>query len=114
MTLALSENTAKTTALATNLSGTYTMQANCVGTVSITSGDSATFTLETYNQGKSYLLTGQDSLYSFSASGTTLPTTACSASLLSGPILSTAAGSLWPPVALSGVVDCPACSVRRY
>lgn len=105
VTLALTENTFKSTAVAATLSGTYSMQANCVGTVTITSGDSASFTLESYNQGKSFLLTGEDSLYSFNASGTALPTTACTASQLSGTYSFNGNGFTLASGALSGVVD---------
>lgn len=105
ITLAFTDNTVKSAGVPSTLTGTYSMQANCLGTVSITSGDSATFTLESYNQGKSYLITGQDSLYSFSGSGTALPTTACSASLLSGTYSFNGTGFSLASGALSGVLD---------
>jgi hypothetical protein len=83
VTFALTNNTIKTFGTAQTLSGTYTLQANCVGAVSITSGDTASFTLEAYNQGKDYLLTGQDGVYQFTGSGSVLPAT-CPATLTAG------------------------------
>jgi hypothetical protein len=83
VTFNLTTNTNKTLGTAQTLTGTYTLQANCVGAVTITSGDSATFTLEAYNQGKDYLLTGQDGVYAFTGSGSVLPAT-CPTSLTAG------------------------------
>lgn len=68
----------------TQLSGTYSVQANCLGTVSITSGDTATFTLGVYNLGTDFFITGEDGTYSFTGSGNTMPTAACSNSTLNG------------------------------
>jgi uncharacterized protein (AIM24 family) len=76
-------NTNAALGVAQTLSGTYTMQSNCVGTLSIATGDTASFSLESYNQGKSFLLTGQDGVYSFTGSGSILPPS-CAAALLSG------------------------------
>jgi|HubBroStandDraft_6_1064221.scaffolds.fasta_scaffold369584_2 hypothetical protein len=83
VTFTLTTNTNKTFGTAQTLSGTYSLQANCVGVVTITAGDSATFSLEAYNQGKDYLVTGQDGVYAFTGSGSVLPTT-CPASLTAG------------------------------
>ncbi len=79
----LTTNTNKTFNTPQTLSGTYTLQANCVGAISNTSGDVGLFTLESYNQGKSYFIAGQDGLYQFTGSGGTLPTT-CPVSLTAG------------------------------
>jgi hypothetical protein len=83
VTFSLTTNTVKTFGTAQTLSGTYTLQANCVGTITITSGDSATFALEAYNQGKNYLITGQDGIYELAGSGGLLPAK-CPASLTAG------------------------------
>lgn len=105
VTLTVTPNTGKGQGAAQTLSGTYSMQVNCVGTLTITSGDSATFTVESYNQGKDYLLTGQDGTYAYTGSGSLLPTT-CSESQMNGSysfngngFLTTSAG------AISGVSD---------
>ena len=62
-------------------SGTYSMQANCVGAMSITTGDTATFTLEAYNQPGSatvasgFAVVGSDATYAFNGTGTAQPAT---------------------------------------
>ncbi len=88
VTLSLTTNTNSSTGVSQTLSGGYTLQANCSGFVSITSGDTATFTLEAYNNpteslSKNFLLTGQDGTFAFTGSGGVLPAS-CSASQLSG------------------------------
>jgi hypothetical protein len=83
VTFNLTTNTNKTIGTAQTLAGTYTLQANCAGAITITSGDAATFSLEAYNQGKSYLITGQDGVYAFTGSGSVLPAT-CPPSLTAG------------------------------
>jgi uncharacterized protein (TIGR03437 family) len=83
VTFTLTNNSNTSFGVSQTLSGTYSMQANCVGVLNITTGDTASFTLESYNQGKGFLITGQDGVYSFTGSGTALPAS-CSASTLSG------------------------------
>ena len=105
VTLTVTPNTGKGQGAAQTWSGTYSMQVNCIGTLTITSGNSATFTVESYNQGKDYLITGQDGTYAYTGSGNLLPTT-CSASQMNGTysfngngFITTSAG------AISGVSD---------
>jgi hypothetical protein len=83
VTFTLTTNTSKTFGTATTLAGTYSLQANCTGTVTITAGDTASYSLYSYNQGKSYLMTGQNGTSAFTASGSALPAT-CPASLTAG------------------------------
>jgi hypothetical protein len=78
----LTTSTNKSTGAQT-LSGTYTLQANCMGVITITSGDTATLTLSAYNQGKDYLVTGQDGTLAFTGSGSVLPAT-CPTTLTAG------------------------------
>jgi uncharacterized protein (TIGR03437 family) len=60
--------------MALTYSGTYSLQSNCSGSIGITSGDpGATFTIESYNQGKSFALIGTDSTYAYNGSGTMQP-----------------------------------------
>src|SRR5580692_288530 len=56
-------------------SGSYSLQSNCIGSISITSGDIATFTLETYSQGKAFALIGSDAAYAYNGSGNAQPAT---------------------------------------
>jgi hypothetical protein len=110
VTFNLIRNTNKAFGLVQTLSGTYTLQANCVGAVNITSGDRASFSLEAYNSGKSYLLTGQDGTYALTGSGGTLPAT-CPAALTAGsyPVNGTgfglASNALSSTLNILGVID---------
>jgi hypothetical protein len=96
--------TATTTAVATPLtwSGTYSVQANCVGVINITSGGSATLNLVLYASGVDFLLTGSDSIYAYTGNGNTQPT-GCSASLLSGVYSFTATGFTLSGGSVNGV-----------
>jgi hypothetical protein len=73
VTFNLTTNTNKAFGVVQTLAGTYTLQANCLGVVTITSGDAATFSLAAYNEGKDYVVTGQDGTYAFTGSGSVLP-----------------------------------------
>ena len=84
VTFALTTNTNQAAGTPQTMAGTYSMQANCIGALNITAGDTATFTVESYNQGKAFLVSGQDGTYSFTGNGNLLPTAACSASQLNG------------------------------
>jgi hypothetical protein len=75
VTFTLTNNTNQAFGIAQTLSGTYSLQSNCIGVLNITTGDMANFTLESYNQGKAYLITGQDGVYSFTGNGSTFPAT---------------------------------------
>jgi uncharacterized protein (TIGR03437 family) len=56
-------------------SGSYSLQSNCIGSISITSGDIATFTLEAYSQGKAFAVIGSDATYAYNGSGNAQPAT---------------------------------------
>jgi len=84
VTASLTTNTNQSTGVAQNLAGTYTMQANCTGTIAFVSGDIATFSLESYNTGKNFLMTGQDGNYTITVSGGIMPTVTCTPALLTG------------------------------
>jgi len=83
VTFSLTTNTNQSFSAVQGFTGTYNLQANCVGALNLTTGDAASFALESYNTGKNFLITGQDGTYSFTGSGNLLPAT-CNASLLSG------------------------------
>jgi hypothetical protein len=104
VTFTLTQNTVKSLGIPANWSGSYSLQANCVGAIAITSGDSATFTLASYDQGASYLIGGEDGIYAFSGSGTNLPAT-CSAGLLSGTYSFNGTGYVVASGLISGVTD---------
>lgn len=91
VTFALTTNTNAGTTGPQTLGGTYSLQANCVGVVNISSGDTATFTLAVFNNptgtgtaSRNFLLAGNDGVYSFTGNGGLLPAAPCSTSQLSG------------------------------
>lgn len=104
VTLTFTPNTAKGQGTAQTWSGTYSMQVNCVGTLTITSGNNATFTVESYNQGRDYLITGQDGTYAYTGSGSVLPTT-CSANQMNGTYSFNGNGFITLAGAIAGVSD---------
>jgi hypothetical protein len=83
VTFTLTTNTNKTFGTAVTLAGTYSLQANCTGTVTITSGDMASYSLYSYNQGRDYLMAGQNGTSAFTINGVVLPAT-CPSSLTAG------------------------------
>jgi uncharacterized protein (TIGR03437 family) len=62
-------------------SGTYSMQTNCLGAVNITGGDTATFTLESFNSGSAFQLYGSDATYAYNGGGNVQPA-ACPTTLM--------------------------------
>lgn len=84
VTFNLTTNTNKAIGTPQKLQGTYSIQANCTGAINLTSGDTGSFVLGAYDQGVDYFFTGEDGTYSITASGNTLPTTACSNSTFTG------------------------------
>jgi len=86
-----------------NWSGTYTMQSNCFGVVTITSGGSAILNLVSYDGGTNFLVTGNDATYSYSGgTGNTQPS-GCSASTFSGVYSFTGTGYSLASGAVNGV-----------
>ena len=102
--LTLTADTLSSVGTAQTWSGTYSIQANCAGTVTIASGGQATFSLVVYNQGAAFLVTGSDATYSYSGSGNNQPA-ACSTSLLSGSYAFTSTGFAFSGSAISAVGD---------
>jgi len=84
VTFSLTNNTNQTARSAQTYSGTYSLQANCAGLLTLTSGDSASYALVAYNEGKDFLITGADGTYSLTGSGSLMPTVTCAAALLTG------------------------------
>ena len=56
-------------------SGSYSLQSNCIGSIGITTGDVATFTLETYAQGNTFAVIGSDAAYAYNGTGNIQPAT---------------------------------------
>jgi hypothetical protein len=104
VTFTLTSNTNKLAGTAQTLAGTYSLQANCIGVLTITTGDNATFTLESYNSGKDYLMTGQDSVFTFTGNGSILPAT-CPTSLMTGTYSFNGSGYALSSGAIVGVYN---------
>jgi len=104
VTFTLVTNTNKSFGTQQTLAGTYSLQANCQGVLTITSGDTASFTLESYNEGKNYLITGQDGVYALAASGSVFPAN-CPASLTAGSYPFNGTGLGLSSASISGVFN---------
>lgn len=83
VTIALTADTNQAVGAAQNWSGTYTVQANCGGTLTITTGGSASFNLLIFSGGSNFQVSGSDSTFTYSGSGDTQPS-GCSAGSFSG------------------------------
>ncbi len=104
VSFSLSTNTNQASGAAQTLSGAYSLQSNCLGVLTLSTGDTAGFTLESYNSGKNFLITGQDGTYAFTGSGNVLPAS-CGATLLSGTYAFNGTGFGLNTGAVSGVND---------
>jgi len=102
VTFSLTNNTNHAIGVTQTYSGTYSLQANCSGLLTLTGGDTASFALESYNQGKDFLITGADGTYSFTGSGSVLPTT-CNVALLTGAYAFNGTGFALTSGTISGV-----------
>jgi hypothetical protein len=84
VTMQFTANTLQGVAVPLNYSGTYSIQANCAGIITITAGDAIAFNLEVYNQGNGFLITGSDATYAFTGGGNTQPASGCTVAKLAG------------------------------
>ncbi|HXP85912.1 MAG TPA: hypothetical protein VN841_14405 [Bryobacteraceae bacterium] len=91
-------------------SGTYTLPSNCQGSISITTGDTATFSLVAYSVNATtqvaaaFTIVGTDATFAYNTSGNLQPA-ACSVSTLSGSWPFSATGSSLSGAAVNGVAD---------
>jgi uncharacterized protein (TIGR03437 family) len=99
---ALTNNTNQSSASTQTWSGAYSLQANCTGTLTLTTGETASFSLQSYNGGKSYLITGLDGTYTFTGSGSLMPASPCSTSQLTGSYSFDGSGYALTAGAISG------------
>ncbi len=91
-------------------SGTYTVQANCQGLISITSGDTATFNVVAYSVNATtqvarvFALVGTDATYAYNGTGNVQPAS-CSVNTLSGGWTFSSNGNTLNAAAVTGIVD---------
>jgi hypothetical protein len=109
VTLSLTTNTNAAAGTPQTLSGTYSLQANCSGTLTITTGDTASFTLEAFNNpteslSRNFLLAVQDGTYAFTGNGGLLPAS-CSAAQFAGVFAFNATSFALSSGAVSGVAN---------
>jgi uncharacterized protein (TIGR03437 family) len=102
VTLSLTINTNQTPGVVQTWSGTYGLPANCLGTLTIATGDTASFTLIPYNKGNNFTITGQDATYGYTGTGSVGPNTCITASL-SGSYAFTGNGFILGAGAITGV-----------
>lgn len=105
VTLSLTQNTLKGVGTAQSYSGTYVVQANCLGTVSLTVGDTASFNLMIYNQGNDFLLAGTDATYNYTGGGSIASANSCAVAKLAGVYSLNATGYSLSGSAANGVAD---------
>lgn len=112
VTIALTEDTNQALGSSVTWTGSYSIQANCAGTITINSGGSATLNVVLYggSNGSSptFLLTGSDATYSYSGSGNNLPASTqapCSTGDISGVYTFNATGFTLNGNAAGGVED---------
>jgi hypothetical protein len=104
VTIAMTTDSIQSVGTPLSWSGTYTMQSNCYGVVTITSGGSATLNIALYDTGADFLVTGNDSIYSYSGSGNTQPS-GCSATTFSGVYSFTGTGYSLSNGSVNGVAN---------
>src|SRR5579871_633079 len=104
VSLALTADTPKAVSSTLTWSGTYSIQANCAGAITITAGANAVFNLVVYNNGLNFLITGSDAAYYYSGSGSS---DVCSSdlALLSGSYVLNGTGYGLSGTNVSGVTD---------
>jgi uncharacterized protein (TIGR03437 family) len=83
--------------------GTYSLQTNCSGSVTITGGDTANFTLNSFAQGNSFSLIGTDSTYAYNGGGNMQPSPC--PSTLTGVHAFNATGNTIGGTTVTGILD---------
>ncbi len=102
VTLTLVANTNAAQGMAQTWSGTYTLASTCIGSLTVTTGDSATFALIAYNKGSGFSIVGQDGAYALTGSGSPQPAS-CILSSLSGAYTFSGNGFAFSGGAVAGV-----------
>src|SRR5579884_2364271 len=69
VSISLTASTLQAAGSSLSWSGTYSVQANCAGVITVSAGGNATFNLTIYNSGGNFLLAGSDATYTYTGSG---------------------------------------------
>ena len=83
VTITLIADTNQALGASLSWSGTYSLQADCTGVVTINTGGNVTFNVSLNAGGAQFIFTGADANYSYSGTGDSQPS-ACGTSLVSG------------------------------
>ncbi len=102
VTITLTTDSGQGVAMPVTWSGSYSLQANCSGVVTISSGGSATLYILPYAGGSNFVLAGSDGTYSYSGSGNS-QASVCSTASLTGAYTFDATGFALNSAAISGV-----------
>ena len=84
VTFNLAVDTGQSVSATQKWSGTYTIGSNCIGTITTSIGDTASFTLIPYSSGNSFSITGQDTTFTYTGTGTSQPVDGCLTSSYTG------------------------------
>jgi len=105
VTLNVTANTNTAQNKAFTYTGTYSIPSNCFGTATINiTGSPASFTLNVWNNGLNFAITGADATYAYSGNGASA-SQLCATSTLSGPFVFNMTGSTIAGGAVNGIQD---------
>lgn len=104
VTLATTASSNLAASKAVTLSGTYSIGANCIGTINITTGGSINLSLVEWGSGNDFNLAGADSTYNYTGSGSPQPGL-CSTASISGDYAYTASGFTLAGSVINGTGD---------
>jgi uncharacterized protein (TIGR03437 family) len=85
-------------------SGTYTLPSNCYGTITLSSGSTAVFTIVVWSSGAQFNVTGSDTNFVYSGSGSN-PHPTCALATLSGEYTYSSSGFTLSGTAQTGSAD---------
>jgi uncharacterized protein (TIGR03437 family) len=98
-------NTNQTARTQFSYAGSYAIPSNCYGTITFVTGSSAAFTLVVWGSGTDFAITGADSAYVYSGSGSNVSPVACAPPTLSGAYSFSASGSTLAGTTQTGSAD---------
>lgn len=101
VTVSLTSVTNQAAGTAVSWSGGYSVQANCAGVITVSSGGGASLNLSLYDSGADFLVSGSDGTYTYSGTALAQPA-GCSASTFSGVYSLTGTGFALTGTTVSG------------
>jgi uncharacterized protein (TIGR03437 family) len=98
-------NTNQTAGTPFSYAGSYAIPSNCYGSITLVTGSAAAFTLVVWGGGNDFAITGADSAYVYSGSGSNVSPVACAPATLSGAYSFSASGSTLSGTTQTGSAD---------